>query len=316
MKIIDLKDGEVVPGDGAYRCSMTHYHSQAVCPGPSISSTGIRKAVKSPHDFWKTSDLNEHRYPPKDESDSLILGKAAHALILGDEVFEDSFVFLPPDAPQRPTAPQVAAFERTGAWSESAAPRAEFWAKWDQEAAGRYFLTAEQMEKITYMAENLAQCPEAVIALTGALTEVSMIWEDPITGLWVKSRPDCIPDQKVDFGDLKTFAPQSKDLSYAAMRAALDHDYPMQMALAVMGAEHLWGLEMRQGCMLVFIQTTAPYEPVPLEISSEAIEFAKLRCRKGIDAIAHGLKTGEWPFQVQTIPTFNYPERVMEEFQA
>lgn len=317
MNIIDLKDGEQVPGDGVFRCSMHHYHSQDICPGPSVSSTGIRQAVVSPHEFWVNSELNEDRYPEKEQSDSLILGRAAHALILEDRAtFDEQFIFLPDNAPPRPTAAQQAAYERDGKWSESAAPRAKFWAKWDAEAAGRELLTSAQMEKITYMAQNLARCPEAAVALSGDLVEISMIWEDPMTGLWLKSRPDNIPSQRFDFGDLKTFAPKSKNLAFAALRSTLDYDYPMQMALACMGAEHIWGVEMNQACMLVFIQTTAPYEPVPVEISQEAIGFAKLRIRKGIDAIARGLETGEWPFATQTIPTFTYPEKMIEEFEG
>lgn len=314
--ILDYVDGMVCE-PGAYRLMpMSVYHSQDCCHGPSVSSTGIRQAVTSPHAFWKNSDLNENRYPEKPESDSLILGKAAHSLILGDEEFAEQFIFAPQDAPPRPTKAQVAAYERNGEWTENAKSRAAFWKHWDAQAAGRTFVTAEQMEKITYMAENLHNCPEAVLALTGNLTEISMIWQDELTGLWLKSRPDCIPQEKFDLGDLKTFAPKSRDLAYAAMRSTLDWDYPMQMALACEGAEHLFGSVMQNGCMLIFIQTTAPYEPVPVEISPEAIGFARLRVRKGINAIAHGLKTGEWPFSVQTIPVFNYPEKLVEDFDG
>lgn len=85
--------------------SMAWYHSQEVCDGPSVSSTGIRKAaLESPHAFWKTWEGNPNRYPAKEPGDSLVLGRAAHSLILGDEVFEDHFIFVPEDAPRRPTA--------------------------------------------------------------------------------------------------------------------------------------------------------------------------------------------------------------------
>lgn len=314
MNIIELKDGEVVPGPGAYRMSMDWYHDQC-CMGPSISSTGIRQAIDSPHSFWVNSSLNENRYPEKPDSDSLILGKAAHSLFLGDEVFSDHFVFLPENAPPRPTATQIAAFERDGVWSESAAPRAKFWAEWDQISAGKHLLTVDQMEKLTHMAENLARCEEARHALSGDMVEVSLIWEDAATGLWLKSRPDCIPAQRYDFGDLKTFAPKSRNLSYAALRSVLDYDYPVQMAMAIEGAEQIFGKQLYQTCMLIFLQTSAPYEPVPVEIDPEAIAYARVRLRRGIDAIARGLETGHWPFRYESddIPRFTYPDSMMEE---
>jgi hypothetical protein len=138
-----IPDDGLVTEPGAYRMSMTLYHSQCT-PDVSISSTGIRAAaLKSPHAFWKTSSLNPDRYPPKPESEHLILGKAAHSLILGDEVFEDTFIVLPEDAPNRPTATQVRAYERTGKWSDAAAPGAAFWREFDRMAAGRLLLTAD-----------------------------------------------------------------------------------------------------------------------------------------------------------------------------
>ena len=119
--IRDLKDDEQVVEPGAYRTSMKNYHGQSICPGVSVSSTGIRKAaLASPLAFWKTSDLNPDRYPPKEESDALILGKAAHCLILGDEVVADNFAYVPEGAPKRPTVTQVAAFEKNGFWSDAA----------------------------------------------------------------------------------------------------------------------------------------------------------------------------------------------------
>lgn len=314
FEIRTLADGECITEPGAYRCSMAHYHSQDICPGPSISSSNIRTAVlKSPHAFWKTSALNANRYPEKEVGEALILGRAAHALILGDEVFDEHFIYVPEDAPQRPTAPQIAAYDRTGEWSDSAAPRAAFWDDFDKRAAGRLELTAAQVEKIKYMSENLAACPEAVMNLTSSLTEISMIWQDEATGLWIKSRPDCIPDNGHDFGDLKTFTPKGGDLILAAQRATTDHGYPMQMALAVEGAEQVFGTTAKSAA-LIYIQTTEPYEPVPQEIDEEALYWGRVMNRHGINLIAHGLKTGEWPYRSKGMVPYSYPPSMLHRF--
>ena len=105
--IREIPDDGQVTEPGAYKMTMALYHSQSVCPGPSISSSGLRTIVnESPWHFWSRWEGNENRYPDPEESDALILGKAAHALILGDEVFDEHFCFVPKDAPRRPTAPQ------------------------------------------------------------------------------------------------------------------------------------------------------------------------------------------------------------------
>lgn len=309
-----LADDEQISEPGAYRCSMDLYHSQRICPGVSISSSGIRTVTKaSPHAFWKTSDLNPKRYPKKDPGDGMILGSGAHCLILGDEVFSEKFIYVPADAPQLPTATQIAAFERDGEWSENAAPRAKFWTDFDVRAEGRMLITAEQVQKITYMAENLAASPDAVQALTSQLTEISMIWQDDQTDLWIKSRPDCIPTNGYDFGDLKTFAPKGGDVVLAAQRATTEMAYAQQMALAVEGAERVFGTTAKTA-MLVFVQSTEPYEVVTVPIDEEALYWARVLNRDAIDKIAHGLETGEWPMRaVEPVP-YSYPPSMLERF--
>ena len=312
-KICEIAEGEVIPEPGAYRMTMAHYHSQCT-PGVSVSSTGIRAAaLKSPHAFWKSSDLNPDRYPPKPPGEALIFGRAAHSLILGDEVFADHFVVLPDDAPARPTVTQVRAFARTGMWSPAAAPNAAFWESFDAAASGRFMLTDEQTQRIFYMAENLAALPEAREALIGEHTEISMIWQDEVTGLWVKSRPDCIPTNGYDFGDLKTFTPKGGDLVLAAHRAITDHGYPVQMAMAVEGAERIFGTTA-QNCALIFIQTTEPYEPVPVVLDAEAIHWGRVLFRDGLNKIAHGLNTGEWPVRAPRMTTYSFPPSMLHRF--
>jgi hypothetical protein len=309
-----ITDDGTITAPGAYRLSMTLYHSQKVCPGPSASSTGIRKAaLQSPLAFWKTSDLNPNRYPPKEESDALILGKAAHCLILGDEVFAENFVYVPDNAPKKPTAPQIAAFERKGEWSEAAAEGGPWWAAFEAEAEGRSFLTAEQVTRIGYMAENLAELPEAREALIGDLTEISLIWQDELTGLWVKSRPDCIPSNGVDFGDLKTFSPKGNDLILSAQRAVTDHGYAVQMAMAVEGAQRIFGTSATR-CALIFIQTTEPYEPVPIMLDDEAIHWGRVLYRDGLNKIAHGLQSGEWPGRAKGFINYAFPPSMLHRF--
>lgn len=313
-QIINLPDGKQIIGDGAYRCSMAHYHSQDICPGPSVSSTGIRKAsLGSPHAFWKTSGLNPDRYPERPVGDSLILGRAAHALILGDEVFNEHFVYIPADAPRRPTAPQIKAFERDGKWSDAAAEGAAFWADFDERAQGRLELTAEQVQKIQWMSENIAANPMAVENLTSQLTEISMIWQDPATGIWIKSRPDCIPDNGYNIADLKTFAPKGADLELSAHRAVTDHGYALQMALAIEATERVFGITA-ETCLLVFCQTTEPYEVICVEVDEEALYWAGVLNREGMNRIAHGLATDEWPGRVAGASRYSYPPSMLHRF--
>lgn len=314
-EIITLADDEKITDPaGAYQMSMDLYHSQRVCPGPSISSSGLRTIfMQSPWHFWADSELNPNRYPQKETGDGLVLGRATHALVLGDEVFDEHFIYVPEDAPRRPTAPQIAAFERNGFWSDAAKDGAEFWTAFDERAKGRMMLSHEQVQKIKYMSENLAKSPPAVEALRSRMTEVSMIWQDEQTGVWLKSRPDTIPDNGADFGDLKTFAPQMKDIKRAAQRAITDYRYDMQMALAVMGAEACFG-STATNCVLVLAQTTAPYTVTPVRIDEDTLYWARVCCRQAIDTFAECLKSGHWPQPIEDIMNYTLPDSMLHRY--
>ena len=311
MLIRDIAHGEVVTEPGAYRIPIRWYHSQGVCPGPSISSSGLRTIVnQSPWHFWSTWEGNPDRYEDDEESDALTLGRAAHALLLGDAEFNQEFVYVPADAPNRPTATQVKAFERDGIWSDKAKPGAEFWQAFDAEAAGRTLLPAAMVETIMHMRRNLERSPEALAALTGGMTEVSMIWQDDATGVFIKSRPDTIPDNSCDFGDLKTFAPRTKSIERAVHQAITDNGYVMQMALACMGAEHVLGL-VADDCVLVMAQSTRPFTVTPVRLDAEALHWGKVLCRHGIDRFAECLKTGHWPMPVEGVMTYSMPPSLL-----
>ena len=293
--------------------TMALYHSQSVCPGPSISSSGLRTIVnESPWHFWSRWEGNENRYPDPEESDALILGKAAHALILGDEVFDEHFCFVPKDALRRPTAPQIAAFERTGA---GAMPRRT------APCSGRRS-TRRPREIADHRDADRAhsvhgrepeEMPEAVQALSEGMTEVSMIWQDRITGVWLKSRPDQIPATDLTSPDLKTFAPRSKSIQRSVHQSITDSGYDMQMALAIMGAEEVFGTTASE-CVLIMAQSNAPYTVTPVRLDEDALYWARVRCRHGIDTFAKCPETGRWPMPVEGIMTYTLPDTVAHRY--
>ena len=304
-----LADDEQVTEAGAYKVSMARYHGQDICPGPSISSSGIRTIVNdSPWHFWARSELNPKRYPDPEESDALVMGKATHALILGDEVFDEHFIYVPPDAPRQPTQQQLQAYEE-GRATDVGKHSVEWWRDFDQKAKSRSFLTDVQIKHIGYMSENVRRNPEAVEALTGKLTEVSMIWQDEATGVWLKSRPDVIPDNGFDFADLKTFAPRTKEIERAVHIAITDHDYHMQMALAVMGAKAVFGTSASE-CILVMVQSNPPYTVTPVKLDADTLYWARCQVRHGIDIFAKCLEAGHWPMPVEGILTYSLPPSI------
>jgi hypothetical protein len=300
--IRDLPRDGVVREAGAYRIPLAHYHTQAVCPGPSISSSGLRTIyIKSPADFWVHSELNPERFP-SEPSDAKLFGRAAHALLLGDEAFDEAFYLISDDAPPRPTKAQIKAREK-GRVSDSADARFRFWDEVDMISAGRELVPSSWYTTIGHMSQALAKHP-LVGPLFDGDPEVSLIWQDVPTGIWLKSRMDMHPRMGGVRADLKTCTDASLR---AVMREIGKYGYDMQAALGDVGSEIVLG-ETIESNVLVFVEKTPAFNVTPVEITETAIHFAKLKNRKAINTFARCLERNEWPGKVEGIPSYDTPE--------
>lgn len=308
MLIRDLPDDGVVRVPGAYRIPIDRYHSQEVCPGPSISSGGLRTIFhQSPAHFFATSEINPDRIeePPNDD---LTFGRAAHALLLGEEVFDDVFIMEDDDAPRRPTKAQILA-KAEGRVSEAARRSFDYWRTFEILAEGRTLVRAEWMDNIRGMSRSLAAHP-LVGPLFDGEAEVSLIWQDEQTGVWLKARPDMLPRM----GDVKADLKTTTDVSLRHIHRQTEQlGYDMQAALGCIGMEKVQGLQVTSD-VLVFIEKKAPWDVTALEIPAEALHWAKLKLRRALNTFADCLKTGVWPGKVQGIPQFTTPEWRVEEY--
>lgn len=281
MTIITVPDGETVPGPGAYRMSLDWYHGQKVCPGPSISSSGLRTIeLQSPHMFWAFSHLNPKRFI-KEPTAALDFGKAAHALLLGDEVFEESYRVRP------------------DTFDSYRSKAAQEWRD-IQVAAGRTCIIPDEYAHIANMAEALHQhgLPDVIF---GGEPEVSLIWQDK-TGVWVKARPDALPETG-DLGDLKTTADASRR---ACEREIEKRGYDMQMALGIEGMERVLG-RRPPATVLIFVQKTPPYTVTAIPISEDALYWARCRNRRAINTFAECLESGVWPSDGDDMGEYQVP---------
>lgn len=319
MKIEATKiaDSEVIEADGIYDMSMDWYHSQC-CAGPSFSSSGLRTIYhQSPADFWAFSDLNDNRYE-KDTKDAFTYGRAAHSLILGDEVFADKFAVIPKDAPPKPLASQIAAREM-GRVSASAQERFDFWDIFDVDNAGKEYISENDVLHIANIADQLAASPIATILLQGAV-EHSMIWKDEKTGLWIKSRLDVL-SVTGDWADLKTTVQTDVPKLLRDVRL---RGYDMQMGLATMGAEHLLGVDFNaenyesRSAILIFVSKSPPYHVMPVELDYGALYWGRIKCRAALNRALDCIKSGHWPGPVEGIETYTsgWEEEKLLEQQA
>ncbi len=279
-----IADDEQVPGPGAYRMSMKRYHSQEVCPGPSVSSTGIRMAENvSPWAFW-TYFTDKY---PKETNTAFSFGSAAHCLLLGDEDFGENYAVLPFDSRRTKEAK---------AWEQ------------DQIDAGKTVITQSDLEAISALAENLRQVPLVQAGIFTGQAEVSLIWQDEITGLWVKSRPDALQMNGQVIADLKTCASAS---ILDCHRSITKYAYHQQIALAIEGLEKVMGVTATDA-VLIFAEKTPPYHVQPIMLDEESLFWGKLQNRRGLDRIARMMETPPLPVYAEDEVVFSLPPSAVQ----
>lgn len=271
MKIVAYKGG-MIDVAGCYSgIGIEAYHG-AITSGPGISSSGLRTIeAKSPAHYWATSHLNPERLP-EEPKDHFSFGKAAHTLLLGEDGFREQFVTRP---------------DQFTDWRTKAARE---W-KDNMLEAGKTILTPQDVGAIRHIAKQLAADPLVQSGILQGKVEHSLIWQDKVTGVWLKSRPDVIPSADGVLVDLKTTTDASPE---SIVNAIKNHGYAMQGALAGMGMEATLGIKMEE-FVLVWIEKAAPYAINISPVDSEWIYWARRQLRRSINTFAKCIETNTWP---------------------
>lgn len=280
-----LAPGAKIDRDGVWDVDMATYHSDC-CVAPSISSSGLRTIwAQSPAHFYETSPYNPNAFEvkvvdgaeilvPKDQDDRphFSLGRAAHHLLfLGRKGFDAEFVTRP------------------SKWKDWRTADARDW-KADQIAAGKTIVTDHELEQITGMARSLAANPLVKAGILDGYVERSLIWREPATGTWLKSRPDCIPNDSGDVADLKTTQSVETDDLRRTLGAFAYH---MQGALVGMAYRAVLKREM-QTFTLVFVEKDAPHCVRIVTVKPEDIERGERQIRAAIDMFAEAVASDQW----------------------
>lgn len=269
---LPLPAGGKVSEPGVYALPIDLYHTD-ICRGPSVSSSGLRTIwAESPAHFWARSALNSKRLPQEDRP-AFAVGRLAHKLLLeGREGLEQDFAIRPDEFPDWRT-------KAAQAWRD------------EQVAAGRTVITPADLETVTGMAESLGRHPLVKAGILDGHVERSLIWKDEETGIWLKSRPDVIPNGSGDYADLKT----TTSVATRALEQSLaSFDYAMQGALVGMASEAVLGIPM-QSFSLVWVEKAAPFCVRVTTLTPADLERGRMQVRAALRTMARCLETGEWP---------------------
>lgn len=202
-------DGKPITRPGVYaKVDMEAYHGRLVAEDEESGSRSFLWTLfnESPAHAQLKHYSNEDREDSTEtESEALLLGRAAHHMILGEAHFSESFVFHPETYPEGATYPSMIGAQKPWNWNAN-------WCKaWGRDQKGREILRPRHMDSIRGMANGLYANPLVRAGILNGLIETTMVARDPRTGIWLKIRPDGIPTDSGDFSDLKTAADVSDE---------------------------------------------------------------------------------------------------------
>jgi hypothetical protein len=282
MKARTLAPGELITAPGVYDLDMATYHGQPT-DGASISSSGLRTIWSaSPAHFWAESRLNPANWQEvegvltfihDDDRPHFSLGRAAHHLLfLGRKGFDAEYVTRP------------------SKWKDWRTNEAKEWRD-DQIKAGLTILTDGELEAIAGMARSLAAHPMVKAGILDGAVERSLIWKDEQTGVWLKSRPDCIPNDCLDVSDLKTTTSVATD---DLRRTLSTFGYHAQGAMVGMAMRGVLQREM-QTFSLVFVETKSPHCVRVITVKPDDLARGEKQIKAAAAIFAECVETGQWP---------------------
>jgi hypothetical protein len=265
--------GKPISKPGIYRgIPIEKYHRHDLCDGPSMSSSGLRTIFsRSPAHFYCAWSGNPERVE-EPETNHLILGRAGHHLLLGEESFSISFVVRPDQ------------------WDSWRTKDAKLWRE-AAEKDGKTCLIPQQLTLIRGMAKALEKHPIIQAGALDGMIECSMIWQDSETGIWLKARPDAIPNAAGDYCDLKS----TNSVDDFALRASIaSYGYYAQGALVLEGAFRLFA-QKKTTFSLIFVESEPPHCVRVCTMPDEDLVRGQRQNRLALLTFKSCLEKGEWP---------------------
>lgn len=289
FQIIDW-DGKPISKPGIYRGVPNRVYHGPLTVEPSVSRSGLWKLFnKSPRHFWHESYLNPDR-PPEDEAEALVLGRAAHHVLLGEGAFREHFIVRPETYPEGVEyGDPIPHSAKLKPWNGNATWCKEWLA--DHKDDPRGILKPDHIETIKGMAGGLSRDHMVQRGALQGLVEHTLVYRDEETGVWIKTRPDVIPTTDDDVADLKTCA----DISDEGLEKAIGRDgLFLQGAMTALSWRHVLGRELG-AFNFVFVEKAAPYCVRTRELSRSEIELGITTFRTAVRLFAQCVANDDWP---------------------
>lgn len=274
-------DGKKITENGVYAGVdiEKYHHDTELFDGFSISSTGLRTILKRPLEYWYSCPYNPNAEEPE-ATKALDFGKAAHMLLLGEDGFAERYVLRPAAYPDEKgnEKPWNANSNWCKAWLAA------------QAIDGKTVITETEISHIKRIAESLSRNEAVRLGILNGRIERSLFTNRD--GIWLRNRPDVIPNASGDFVDLKTAASVDDD---SISKAIYNHGYHIQAGFTRMVIRDVLGADAFTSFTFAFVEKAPPYDVRIVVLKDADIDLGERQAMLGLKILKECLKRNEWP---------------------
>ena len=275
----------LITAPGAYPdVSIEDYHRNAnLLPAPSLSASGMKSLLTaSPFHFWASSPMNPEP-PEEDSAPHLNVGKAAHDMLLLSDRWPDHYHVLPEGYRSSATKKFADAIEEEKEARE----------------AGKVILRHQDALVVERVASAIGLHDLASVALSSGQPETTLVWQDKETGVWLRCRPDWLPNSVVNGGavrvvsDLKFMAPTNcspRGFETAIWRFM----YHVAAAHYFDGIAQIYG-DRPTHWLHIVVEKEFPFSVSLYPLPEGDIARGRGQARIAIRRFADCLSSGKWP---------------------
>lgn len=146
--------------------------------------------------------------------------------------------------------------------------------------------------RVSYMTYGGGIIPRLV---ANGRTEVSMYGKDPVTGLKVKIRPDCmLLEEQVGANIIMSVKTTSATSIEGFMRDAAKYRYDMAEGMYLKVASEITGRKFT-GTLMLVAQTVIPYQCFILWLDAEDLACGKYKYAQAMDIVRQCKEADSWP---------------------
>lgn len=254
-----------------------------------VSKTVLDLVERSPAHYraWIDRKLDDEETP------ALLFGQAFHCALLEPERFEEEYAVEPEFGDIRKTD------ETSKDDAKANKTRRD---EWREEHIDSALIAADDATAIAGMVASIRRHPLASKMIRDGVSELTLKWTDPETGLTCKSRLDYYVESLGMIVDAKS----TIDARYQPfMRQMIKHRYEVQDAL-YRNASITLGLPV-QYFVFMAVEKTFPFNVATYTLDEAGIASGYSKTTTALRELAHCMKTDTWPGYEVSLQQISWP---------